>query len=142
VLLEPLERQQFLESWAPDGEIQPDGAHLQALWQKYLGLWEEPAELVHLAVSNIASVYDRYNWAYDAVFRHDLAPSLAAVPCQLLLLTAERDLLAHHDVNALRIRPDARHMRVTTGTGQLPWRVPEQFAEIVTDFITSAAAAE
>ena len=135
VLLDHEERLELLRSWAPDAHVQPDGAHLQALWQKYLVLWEEPPELVHLAVSNIASVYERYNWAYNAVFRHDLEPTLAEVTCQLLLLTAERDMLAHHDAHALRIRPDARQVRLTNGTGQLPWREPEQFAAVVTDFI-------
>ena len=139
VLLDPAQRQEFLASWAPDGQVQPDGSHLQTLWRKYVGLWEEPTELVHLAVSNIASVYERYNWAYNAAFRHDPAPALAEVECPVLLLTAERDMLAHLDERALQLRPDAQQVRLTHGTGQLPWRVPEEFAAVVTDFLARPA---
>lgn len=128
-------RQRYIDGWAPDLPFESDGAHLAELWQRYLRLWEEPPELVNLAVTNIGAIFERYNWAYNAAFRHDPASSLASSSYPLLLLTAERDLLVAGDDLALALRPDATLVRLTNTTGQLPWRVPETWARIVTDFI-------
>ena len=135
VLLSAAERAEFLDNWAPDKPFTPDGSHLCALWERYLGLWEEPAELVNLAVTNIAAILPRYNWAYNAVFRHDPVPALLGLDAKIMLLTASGDMLAHLDERAAALRPDVVRMRLTETTGQLPWRVPEAYARIVADFV-------
>ncbi|MFG1777861.1 alpha/beta fold hydrolase [Micromonospora sp. NPDC049051] len=136
LVLDRAEREELGASWAPDKPIDPAGGHLSDLWARYLEIWEQPPELVNLAVANIASVFERYNWAYRAAFRYDPTDALRDVPCPVLLLTAERDMLAHCDAIALAVRPDAKAVRLTDTTGQLPWRVPEEFAAVVSSFVT------
>ncbi|GHH69245.1 hypothetical protein GCM10017673_19410 [Streptosporangium violaceochromogenes] len=135
LLLDRAEREELGASWAPDKRVDAEGGHLRDLWARYLVLWERPPDLVNLAVTNIASVFERYNWAYNAAFRHDPTGALRTVPCPVLLLTAERDMLARWDERALSIRPDAKAVRLTGTTGQLPWRVPEEFASVLSSFI-------
>ncbi|WP_431919042.1 alpha/beta fold hydrolase [Micromonospora wenchangensis] len=136
LVLDRAEREELGASWAPDRPIDPDGGHLRDLWTRYAQLWERPPELVNLAVANIASVFDRYNWSYRAAFGYDPVEPLRTLPCPVLLLTAERDMLAHCDALALTIRPDAKAVRLTDTTGQLPWRVPEEFASVLASFVT------
>lgn len=131
-------RARYLQGWAPDLQAGSDGHHLQDLWTRYLRLWESPPELVNLAVTNIASVLERYNWAYNAAFRHDPADALASLECPVMLLTAARDLLVESDEMAMAIRPDAVQVRRTDTTGQLPWRIPDEWAGIVADFVMGA----
>lgn len=133
-------RRRYLDDWAPDLPVSPDGQHLMDLWHRYERLWEQPAEILNLAVTNIGSVFERYNWAYNAAFRYDPAEALATVPCPILLLTAARDLLVAGDEMALEIRPDAQRIQLTDTTGQLPWRVPEEWSRIVADFVTGTDA--
>lgn len=139
LVLDRAEREALGASWAPDKPVDPDGGHLRDFWQRYLTIWEQPPELVNLAVANIASVFARYNWAYRAAFRYDPTDALRTAPCPVLLLTAARDMLAHCDDIALRIRPDAKAVRLTDTTGQLPWRVPEEFASVLSSFITGGS---
>ncbi|GGM18094.1 MULTISPECIES: alpha/beta fold hydrolase [Micromonospora] len=136
LVLDRAERERLGASWAPDKPIDPAGGHLRELWARYLDIWEGPPALVNLAVANIAAVFERYNWAYRAAFRYDPTEPLRTVPCPVLLLTAERDMLAGGDALAREIRPDATAVRLTDTTGQLPWRVPEEFAAVVSSFVT------
>ena len=137
LVLDQAERERLGASWAPDKPIDPAGRHLQDLWARYLDIWEGPPELVNLAVANIASVFERYNWAYRAAFAYDPTEPLRALPCPVLLLTAARDMLADGDALAQAIRPDAVAVRLTDTTGQLPWRVPEEFAAVLSSFVTT-----
>ena len=135
VLLSPAERAEFLDGWAPDKSFAPDGSHLGELWERYLGLWDGPADLVNLSVTNIAAILPRYNWAYNAAFRHDPAPALAGLDARIMLLSASGDMLAHLDERAAEVRPDVARVTLTETTGQLPWRVPEAYANLVGDFV-------
>jgi len=137
-LLSPETRASFLADWAPDKAPKADGSHFNDLWEKYIGLWESPPELLNLSVTNIASVLDRYNWAYNAAFRHDPAGPLASIEASLLLFTARRDMLAYCDAEALRIRPDAKQVQLTDTTGQLAWREPREFAAVVHSFLSDS----
>lgn len=141
-LFDDATRQRYLNDWAPDLPVDPEGRHLMNLWARYERLWEQPPELLNLSVANIASVFERYNWAYNAAFRHDPAPVLAESTYPILLLTASRDLLVQSDEVALQLRPDARRMTLTDTTGQLPWRMPEEWSRIVADFVTGGVEEE
>jgi pimeloyl-ACP methyl ester carboxylesterase len=141
-LLTAEERAEFLEGWAPDIPFAEDGSHLRNLWERYIRLWEGPPDLLTLSVTNIASILPRYNWAYNAAFRYDPGPALAQLEAHILLLTAGRDMLAHLDDRARSLRPDALHLTLTQTTGQLPWREPDRFAEIVEDFVSGRLATQ
>ncbi len=128
-------RAAMLTNWAQDISLAGDGSHLGVLWQRYATIWKEaPLELHHEAVVAFASVLSRYNWCYNAVFRHDPIPSLRALSCDRCFIVAESDPLADIDIR-LADELDARVDHVPDIGGQIPYRRPELFAELMKDFI-------
>lgn len=135
-LLTPEERADFLANWSPALVLDPEGAYLRWAWERYQRIWgpDDPA-LNTLAIIQLLEVWDRYNWAYNAAFRHDPGPSLASLACPILLLNPEDDLLHYTDPRALELAPHAKLVRVPGLRGQLPWRRPEVYAEETIAFI-------
>lgn len=136
-LLSEEERQQYLSGWSPAMAPEADGGHLQWAWERYQRIWGADSEpdLLHLASTQILNVLDRYEWAYNAAFRYDPAPALPGLTCPVLLLDAERDLLAKYDEPTAALLPAAKIQIVAGLGGQLPLRVPEAYASAITDFI-------
>jgi pimeloyl-ACP methyl ester carboxylesterase len=136
-LLTPAERAEYLAAWSPAIALDADGALYRWAWERYQRIWgpDDPA-LNTLAIVQLLEVWDRYNWAYHAAFRHDPAPSLASLACPILLLNPEDDLLNYTDPRVLELTPHARLVRVPGLRGQLPWRRPEVYAAETIAFIT------
>ncbi|MEM9287383.1 MAG: alpha/beta hydrolase [Pseudomonadota bacterium] len=70
-------------------DIKADGSHLQAAWEQRLKAspgWTNLAAMHRYTVDMLANP-ERYFWAFDAVFAHDLATDLAAITCPTTLLT-------------------------------------------------------
>lgn len=133
------ERQRYLTSWSPPVAVDPDGAHLDWAWQRYIRIWGGPPELLHLGASTLLANLAGYHLAYQAAFRYDPLPDLAAVRCPVLLYTAAEDLLISSDEEAVGRFPDARLERVAGFVGQLPMRVPEQYAQRIISFVVDGA---
>src|SRR5690606_34430297 len=93
------------------------------------------AEMLQLAVVDVMAVVGRYNWGYNAAFRHDPAPALAAFDAPVLLLDPEADLLAEKDELVLKIARDARLVVMPGLAGQPHLRAPEDYARHVRDFV-------
>ena len=131
------ERAEFLANWAPTMAPDAGGTQLQWAWERYQRVWgaESAPEILHLAVTQILGVLDRYEWAYNAAFRYDPGPQLPALTCPVLLLDAEHDLLAKYDEPSAALLPDARIEIVPELRGQLPIRVPDVYARHVVDFV-------
>lgn len=132
------ERAQYLSGWSPPSQPSGDGSHLRWAWDRYVRIWgadSDPA-LLTLGALNLLAVQERYHWAYNAAFRHDPAPALAALRCPVLLLNAEHDLLAHTDERALALLAQGRVEVLPELRGQIPWRAPDAYADAVTRFLT------
>lgn len=131
------ERRQYLASWSPPMAPTSRGEHLEWAWQRYQRIWgadSDPAVL-HVGAVHVLAVLDRYQWAYNAAFRYDPGPGLRRLSCPTLLLDAEFDLLADRDEPAAALIPDARIVVIPGLPGQLPIRVPEEYADRVIGFV-------
>ncbi len=138
-LLSEEERAQFLADWSPSMRPDAEGDHLRWAWERYQRIWgadSDPA-ILHLAVTQILNVLERYEWAYNAAFRYDPAPALPNLTCPVLLLDAEHDILAAYDEPTAALLADATIEIVPELIGQLPIRVPDRYAESIVRFICS-----
>lgn len=132
-------RREFMASWSPPMAPTPDGSHLQWAWERYQRIWgaDSPAGILDVGATQILSVLERYEWAYNAAFRYDPGPHLAGLTCPTLLLDAEYDIFADMDEPVAALLPDARIEIVPGLGGQLPIRVPETYAAKVIAFVTA-----
>ena len=131
------ERLQYLASWSPPMQPTSEGEHLEWAWRRYRRIWgaETDPAVLHVGAIHVLSVLDRYEWAYNAAFRYDPEPGLRRLSCPTLLLDAEFDIFADQDEPAAALIPDARISIIPGLPGQLPIRVPEEYAERVARFV-------
>ncbi len=134
-LMRPETRASLLATWAPETPPQADGSHFAEVWGRYAAQGDPPPDFITTLACSLFSVWDRYNWAYNAAFRYDPAPDLPSLACPTLFLTAASDLLLRADERALRAVPDGRMEVVEGRSHPLPWCVPERFAREIADFV-------
>lgn len=130
------ERAEHVAGWTPPVPIDAEGSQFRWAVERYKRNWPElDAALLHTAVVQCLRVAERYDWAYQAVFRHDPAPQLAALDVPVLLLAAEHDMLADKDPVAMRTAQRA-HLQIMPGLpGQAYLRQPEQYADRLLSFV-------
>lgn len=135
-LLTEEERATFLAEWAPPIGIDGEGSQYAWAIARYQRIWspDTAPELLHLAVHDLTLNWSRYNWAYNAAFRHDPGPALAAWPNPVLFLDAEHDMLVEHDRRAMAVVPESSMVTVEGLPGQLPLRAPKRYAAEVAAF--------
>jgi pimeloyl-ACP methyl ester carboxylesterase len=134
-LLTPDARAEYLRSWSPVVEPTDSGEHLTWAWERYTRIWGGPATMLHLGATHLLANLDKYHWAYNAAFRYDPEPDLEKVRAPVLFVTAEHDLLIAEDRRAAERISGSRLVTVPGLRGQLPLRAPQQFAQIVLDFV-------
>ena len=132
------DRHRYLESWAPPMRPASQGEHLEWAWRRYQRIWGADSDptILHVGAIHVLSVLDRYQWAYNAAFRYDPEPGLPLLHCPTLLLDAEFDIFADQDEPAAALIPDARISIIPGLPGQLPIRVPQEYARRVIRFVT------
>lgn len=135
----PLLTRAQLESLVPTVcpvEIDPDGAHLMAVWRRIrVKDPAAPLDLAHReAVLNLLAGV-RYPEAYKAVFAHDLASRLAAVECPTLVFAGPDDTIraSLEPAHALLRRGSIRVL--PRGSTYICDREPELVAEMLRDFL-------
>lgn len=135
-LYTPTERDAYLATWAPARSIDADGSHLQWAWERYQRVWgtDTEPELLHLGATCLLNVLPRYEWAYNASFRHDCAPDLRAMKAPTLLLTAEHDMLVGSDRAALPLLENGSMRLVPGSSGQLSLCAAPVLADAVLEY--------
>ncbi len=132
----------WADLFAPDWEPKLDGSHMMWAWKRWAGghrkdypLDRTPIELIQMAVVQLLIAGPHYNWMYRAAWKYDAEPALRALSCPVLLLNAGEDPLAEKDIEVAKLLADARVVQLPGLTGQLPWRVPEQFPSEIEKFV-------
>ncbi len=136
------ERAEHVAGWTPPIPIDLDGSQFQWAVDRYHRNWPDlTPHLLHTAVVQLMRVAERYDWGYQAVFRHDAATPLAALDVPVLLLAAEYDMLADKDEIALQLATDARLVPMPGLPGQAYLRDPEGYARALLEFTRGLAEA-
>ncbi len=140
-LLDEAERREFLDSWAPPLTLADAGEQFSWAVERYRRIWPGlSASMLHLAVTEVMRVAERYHWGYHAAFRHDPAQPLADLQVPVLLLDAEHDILAAKDPLALELARDARLVVLPGLAGQPHLRAVADYARHLHDFAAEVAA--
>jgi pimeloyl-ACP methyl ester carboxylesterase len=136
-LMRPETRAELHDSWAPETPPQADGSHFAEVWARYAAQGGARPAFTTMLATSLFSVWERYNWAYNAAFRYDPRPDLPKLSCPTLFLTSDTDLLLRADERALTLVPDSRLTVVEGSEHPLPWFVPERFAREIVSFVES-----
>ena len=131
------EAQDKLQTYLERFTLSPDGAHLEWLWNRYQRIWgaDSPVELLHLAATEFLRTAARYDWAYQAAFKFEMAQMLRRITCPTLFLVTEGDLLRKVNEKAVALTPRAEGRIIDIPFGQYPARDPEGFAEELFAFL-------
>ncbi|GIJ29860.1 hypothetical protein Vqi01_50220 [Micromonospora qiuiae] len=140
-LFTPEERADFLANWTPQAPYDVEGRQFAWAVERYRRIWPKlTTDMLQLAVTELMRVVDRYDWGYQAAFRHDPGLPLAALDIPVLLLDAEFDLLADKDPVALELAKQARLVTLPGLPGQPHLRAPAQYAHQIAEFLRDVAA--
>jgi pimeloyl-ACP methyl ester carboxylesterase len=135
------QRQEFIDGWTPPIPADIEGSEFSWAVERYRRIWPDlTPELLHVAVVELLRVKDRYDWGYQAAFRHDPAGPLAGLRIPVLLLDAERDMLAFADARAMELAADARLELLPALPGQPHLRAPKAYADHLIAFSDECGA--
>jgi pimeloyl-ACP methyl ester carboxylesterase len=135
------EGRRIAAAWDPIDlvEISSDGSHLAALWQKRMPYYPaDRPDLLHRLVIDCLKVIDRVEEGHVAVDTYHMEDRLPKIKARVLLMCGTEDWAAFPDLPRLAAYlPDAKVVEVPGAGVPLPDHLPEQFAEIVMEFLTA-----
>jgi len=136
-LYEEEEVQERLDNYLEPFVLFANGSHLQWVWDRYKRIWGEdsPLDLIQLATTEFLRTGSRYDWAYQAAFKFDIAKVLPKITCPTLFLVTEGDILRNKNEAAVKLTPGAKGEVIDSPFGQLPARHPDIFAKKVFSFL-------
>lgn len=110
-----------------------DGSHLIAAWQQRLTAspgWTR-LDVMHRYNADMLANPDRYFWAFDAVFAHDIAGDIAAIQVPTALLTNTGEDLYAATQRAQALRPEFAFDALEGGTHDIVDEQPEAWSRAV-----------
>lgn len=114
-----------------------DGSHLTQAWNQRLAAspgWTN-LRAMHKHVVEMLAVSDRYWFAFDAVFAHDVEADFMAVTQPALVLTNSGEDLYEASQRASRLRPDMAFACLEGGTHDIMDEQPENWVAEVIGFL-------
>ena len=133
------ERQQYMNNWSPDIDIDENGDHLLWAWDRYKRIYGEEAskDLINFGAIGILECLERYNWAYNAAFEYVPDNLVENLNTPILFLNSKKDLLTHCDIEADKVAKYSKLSLHTDHPGQLHMREPEIYSAEVISFYNS-----
>jgi hypothetical protein len=126
-----------IANWCPDIEISEDGKHLDWAWRRYQKIWPTAPLLDrNMAVLEMLSVSDKYNWGYLQAFKYAVADRIKNVKCALRISAAENEFLFAGS-KKLADQINAEFIVFKGLDGQVPLRAPELFSKELKKFYES-----
>lgn len=116
--------------------IDRDGDFLLTEWRKRLQRWGDGAELsdIYWATVEQIKVYERFHWAFEAIFSHDAEAALKNLSSPALFLVGEHDSLVDSDREAVHLANNARLVVLRASGGRLPYFQPDIYARELMQF--------
>lgn len=135
-LLTDDERARYLDSWTPPIPVTSDGEQFRWALERYHRIWGEqtPGWILNLAINDVLSIWNKYDWGYRAAFRYDPEPALRELAVPTLLLDPEFDLLADKDPIVQAMVANCRTETLPGLPGQMHLRAPLDTARHMEDF--------
>lgn len=114
-----------------------DGGHLVDAWQQRLKATPGWTHLrsMHAHVVTMLANPDRYFWAFEGVFAHDLAADLARITAPTMVLTNSGEDLFDASSRVAATRPEWLFAALEGGTHDIVDEQPEAWAAAVTAFL-------
>lgn len=107
-------------------------------WRGRAQRWyRAPPDLLIQAFADELRVFERRDWALQAVMGYDPAPALEALRVPALLLNGEHDSLGKSDRETARRYPKLEARLLPEWGGQLPWTAGEVYARHVIAFLAA-----
>jgi pimeloyl-ACP methyl ester carboxylesterase len=114
-------------------ELKADGSHLLAAWNQRLAAspgWTDLAAMHRYAAIMLGNP-ERYFWAFEGVFAHDVRADLLAIEGPTLILSNTGDDLHAANERAAVLRPDWDFVALEGGTHDIVDEQPEGWAAAV-----------
>jgi pimeloyl-ACP methyl ester carboxylesterase len=114
-------------------EPKADGSHLLAAWNQRLAAspgWIDLAAMHRHSATMLANP-ERYFWAFEGVFAHDVKADLLAIEAPTLILSNSGDDLHAASQRAFALRPDWDFLALEGGTHDIVDEQPEAWAAAV-----------
>jgi pimeloyl-ACP methyl ester carboxylesterase len=118
-------------------ELDAEGASVKEEWSRLTPYTDNPT-IVRRWLRGKIDAGPIFYAAYIAVFTYDFLSRFVNVEAPLLLLTANRDLLAENAEVLKKIRPNAHAVVVDDTSSWLAWEKPTRFIEEVDRFLSEA----
>ncbi|MEM6681294.1 MAG: alpha/beta hydrolase [Pseudomonadota bacterium] len=132
-ILSPEERAFFASLTFAPLDLKADGSHLLAAWQQRLKAspgWTKLDIMNRYCVDTLANP-ERYYWAFDAVFAHDVDADICALKVPTALLTNTGEDLYEGTKRAHALRPDFAFHALEGGTHDIVDEQPDAWAGAV-----------
>lgn len=118
-------------------EFSADGSHLTDAWNQRLfsseGWTNLPA--MHKHTVEMLANSDRYYFAFEAVFAHDIEADFMKVACPAMVLTNSGEDLYQASMRASHLRPDMTFACLDGGTHDIIDEQPENWSAAVSDYL-------
>ncbi len=117
-----------------------DGSHLIDAWNQRLAATKGWTNLpaMHKHVVEMLAIPDRFWFAFDAVFSHDVEADFMATSCPAMVLTNSGEDLCAASKRASDMRPDMAFKCLEGGTHDIVDEQPEEWAAAVSSFLSGS----
>lgn len=129
----------FKEVYPKDFQIQPDGSHLQKMWDYVAEIGGGASvELHHREFVDTARAWQGHIKVYSAIWDQDFTELYQKADCPILIMCSPDDVLWSIFERAQALRPDAKVVELG-GTNFQPDEVPGDVAQALADFVADPA---
>jgi pimeloyl-ACP methyl ester carboxylesterase len=129
------EMRKLLHEISVQWRVQPDGSHMMEKWEKFSGWTPDPA-VVHRVVTDLLRAGETSEYGHFACAEYLMENTLPMVKAPALLIVGRNDIFANSPKNAVfaETMPDTEKVEIEGGVF-LPTESPEQFAEVVLEYL-------